>query len=106
MKNPFILFSTIALASCAPPKAQIIYEVPEGFGETEPAIASTSPQPNAAPTRLPVEAPLPKNSSSDDSGSLRLPNMLALPDEKQLRSTATDDPSPGDATIITRPPTE
>lgn len=84
MKNPTILLVAIALASCVPPKAGVIAEVP-----TKPVVIAP-----AAPEKPAI---------ADDG--LRLPDMLALPDDTQLRSTAPLDKE-GDATIIARPPTE
>ncbi|MBG7607170.1 MAG: hypothetical protein IZT59_03940 [Verrucomicrobia bacterium] len=86
MKNPFILFLALGLASCASPKkALIIAEGPKG-------------QPKQAATLSESIVPAP----ADDG--LRMPDMLALPDEEQLRSTAPE--SSRDATVIIRPPAE
>ena len=89
MKNPFILILILAigLASCAAPKkALIIAEAPKG----QPAeVALAPPEPS-------VPAP------ADDG--LRMPDMLALPDDEQLRSSPGE--APGEATVITRPPAE
>lgn len=108
MKNPFILLPAIAIASCAAPKARIIYEVPGGLKENEPAIASAKPRPAAEPTRAPAGPPASSRgvAGGDDSDSLRLPDMLALPDQNQLHGTAPSTPPAGEATIITRPPRE
>lgn len=84
MKNPTILLAALCLASCAPPKAIVIAEAPKKIVPVAPA----------APV---IPAPV-------DDG-LRLPDMLALPDENQLRSAAPLKKE-GDATIIASPPTE
>ena len=85
MKNPFILLSALALASCAPPKAIVIQEAPK---TQQPAAASTTP----------VE----KTAALPDDG-LRLGDMLTLPDDNQLRSAAPTEKD-GNATIITSQP--
>lgn len=88
MKNPLILILAVGLASCAAPKqALIIAEEPKEQPKHEVA---------AAPSKPSVPAP------ADDG--LRMPDMLALPDEVQLRSAAPE--GSGDATVITRPPVE
>ena len=84
MKNPIILLASLALASCAPPKAIVIAEAPK----KEVVIAPAAPE-------IPALA---------DDG-LRLPDMLTLPDDTQLRSVAPLKKD-GDATIVTSPPTE
>ena len=84
MKSPTILLAALALASCAPPKAIVTPEAPK-----KPVSAAP-----AAPE---------KPALADDG--LRLPDMLTLPDDTQLRSTAPLKKE-GDATIIARPPTE
>lgn len=84
MKNPTILLAALALASCAPPKAIVIAEAPK----KEVVIAPAAPETPAL---------------ADDG--LRLPDMLVLPDDTQLRSVAPLKKD-GDATIITSPPTE
>ena len=88
MKNPFILFLAIGLASCAiPKKALIIAEGPKEQPKQETAAVS----------KPSIPAP------ADDG--LRMPDMLALPEDGQLRSTTPADGS-GDATVIIRPPAE
>jgi len=84
VKNPTILLAALCLASCAPPKAIVIAEAPKKEVPAKPAA-----------TVLPAPA---------DDG-LRLPDMLALPDENQLRSAAPLKKE-GDATIIASPPAE
>ncbi len=86
MKNTFILLAAIALPSCAAPKTAVLEEVPK------------KQQPPA-----PAPAPVEKPATLADDG-LRLPeDMLALPDDSQLRSTAPSEKS-GTAPIIIRPP--
>jgi hypothetical protein len=84
VKNPIILLAALAFASCAPPKAIVIAEAPK----KDAVIAPAAPETPAL---------------ADDG--LRLPDMLVLPDETQLRSAAPLEKE-GDATIITSPPTE
>ena len=86
MKNPLTLILALGLASCGPPKAIIVAQAP------------VKPEGRAAAT------PAPRVASHSDDG-LRMPDMLDLPDEEQLRSS----PGPagsGNATVITRPPKE
>lgn len=87
MKNPFIFLIAFSLVSCAIPKKALI--IAEGPSEKpkQGTKALSKPSEPAAPV--------------DD---LRMPDMLALPDEEQLRSTAPE--ASGDATVITRPPKE
>ena len=85
MKYPAILLLAIGLASCAAPKAIVITEAPKKVEPAEPA-----PQPKQA------------NLPADDG--MRLPeDLLALPEDSQLRSAATE-PKDGEATVIARPP--
>jgi hypothetical protein len=84
VKNPTILLAALAFASCAPPQATVIEEAPK---RQEPAAPAEPGKPALA-----------------DDG-LRLPDMLTLPDENQLRSAAPLKED-GDATIIATPPTE
>lgn len=84
MKSPTILLAALALASCAPPKAIVTPEAPKKPVSAAPAT--------------------PERPALADDG-LRLPDMLTLPDDTQLRSVAPLEKE-GDATIITSPPTE
>ena len=87
MKNPLTLLLAIGLASCGAPKAIIVAEVPVKPKEQQTVAA---PEPSVP---------------ADPNDGLRLPDMLALPDDAQLRSS----PGPagnGNATVITRPPKE
>jgi len=87
VKNPVILLAALALSSCAPPKAIVVEEAPKK-------------QERATATAAPVEKPA---ATADDG--LRLPDMLTLPDDDQLRSTAPTEKD-GDATVITSPPSD
>jgi hypothetical protein len=87
VKKPVILLAALALASCAAPKAIVVEDAPK------------KQQPGAAPA-TPVEKPA---ALADDG--LRLPDMLTLPDDNQLRSTAPTKKD-GEGTIITSPPTD
>lgn len=93
MKIPFISISAIGLAlglaSCAAPKkALIIAEGPKQQGTQEQKATTTSVVP--APSR--------------GEDGLRMPDMLALPADSQLRSAAPE--TTGDAAVIVRPPAE
>ena len=94
MKNPFIALLALGLASCAAPKAKIIYQVPEGFYDKKEDIVQ-------APA-----APAPKLPGAGDDGMRLGDEILSLPDESQLRATAPDTPNKGDAAVIARPPKE
>ncbi len=85
MKNPTILLATLALASCAPPKAVVIAEPPK----KEVVIAPAAPE-------IPALA---------DDGLRLGDDMLNLPDDTQLRSVAPLKKD-GNAKIIISPPTE
>lgn len=86
MKNPLILLAAIALASCATPKAVVVEETGK---KKQPASAPAPPETPAA--------------LADDG--LRLgEDWLTLPEDTQLRSTAPI--KDGNATIITRPPSD
>lgn len=91
MKTPFLLLLAIGLVSCAkPPSALIIAEEPKE--KTTPAVV---------PSEFVIPAP-----AKDDG--LRMPDMLALPNQEQLRSASPDEDGDGDgeATVIIRPPKE
>jgi hypothetical protein len=97
VKKTTTFLLAIGLASCAP-KADIVEEA---------ALANTAPTPLHAQTGLadlsPKETkptlPVVRNTG------LRLPDMLDLPKDEQLRTApgATND---GKATVIARPPEE
>ena len=88
MKNTLTLAFIIGMASCAAPKAVVVGEAP--VKPKENAVAA-APEP-----RVPADA----------NDGLRLPeDMLALPDDSQLRSSSGS-AGDGDATVITRPPKE
>ena len=87
MKSPIILLAALTFASCAPPKATVIAEAPK----KSVVIAPTAPT-------------APETPALADDG-LRLPDMLTLPDDNQLRSAAPLKKE-GDAAIIASPPTE
>jgi hypothetical protein len=84
VKSPIILLAALTFASCAPPKATVIAEAPKKPVVTAPAAPETP-------------------ALADDG--LRLPDMLTLPDDNQLRSAAPLKKE-GDAAIIASPPTE
>jgi hypothetical protein len=92
---PFLL--AIGLASCSAPKATIVEEAPVESGPnialTQSGIAQVSPK--ATKPALPIAR----------NTGLRLPDMLGLPQDEQLRS-APGAPKDGKATVIARPPEE
>lgn len=97
MKKTTTFLLAIGLASCAP-KADIV-------AEDTPA--------NKAPTPLRTQADLADLSPKETKPTLpvvrntglRLPDMLDLPKDEQLR-TAPGAPNDGKATVIARPPEE
>lgn len=98
MKKTATLLLAIGLASCAAPKATVVAEAPVNSAPkkskaTQTEVADLSPA-AIKPTPLPVRR-----------DGLRLPNMLDLPQDDQLRS-APDVPKDGKATVIARPPEE
>jgi hypothetical protein len=69
VKNPVILLSALALASCVPPKAAVIPEVPK---------------------KTVIKAPVaPEKPALADDG-LRLPDMLTLPDDTIIARPPTE----------------
>jgi hypothetical protein len=84
------LASAMAVLSCAAPKASVVAEAPAQ--ETKPAETAAVPEP-AAP-------------GEPDDG-IRLPDMLSLPNDGELRSTITSQgKTPESGAVIARPPTE
>ena len=80
----------LALLSCAAPKAIVVSETP---------VQETKAEETAA-------APEPAIPNEPDDG-IRLPDMLNLPDEGELRSAATlPGKAPESGAVIARPPTE
>lgn len=93
MKISATFLLAIGLASCAAPKAEVVAEVPTNSALSQPEIAPISLV-KSKPT-LPVV----------HNTRIRLPDMLGLPQDEQLRS-ATGAPKDGKATVIARPPEE
>ncbi|MBC7980649.1 MAG: hypothetical protein H7Y36_08825 [Armatimonadetes bacterium] len=89
MKTPLLPFILLGLASCAAPKAIVIAEAPAEI----PKRAASKP---ARKTDVPT----------DTNDGIRLPDMLALPEENEFRPTSPDNPKEGGSTVITRPPQE
>jgi len=92
LKHTFLAIAGLMLASCAAPKAVVVE------------------QPTAPQTEIPapeVLAPLPEPAAFPNDG-LRLPEMLDLPSEGDLR--ATNPPvtrgTTEDGAVISRPPTD
>lgn len=97
MTKPATFLLAIGLASCAAPKADVVAE----------AAADTAPNPTLTRTDLADAKPAetrPKLPVVRNTG-LRLPDMLDLPEDEQLR-TAPGTPTEGKATVIARPPEE
>lgn len=97
MKKPATFLLAVGLASCAP-KAEVVLEQ---------APANTTPNPTRTQTELAGVSPAgtkPTLPVVRNTG-LRLPNMLDLPEDEQLR-TAPGTPGDGKATVIARPPEE
>jgi hypothetical protein len=98
------MLATLGLVSCASPKKPaIIYEVAEGLDMYGQPIASSNAAAAPAPAQRQTAAPGTAASNNANDG-LRLPNMLTLPDENQLRSATPGSAPAGEATIIARPP--
>lgn len=88
MKNLFPFCFAISLASCElAPKALVIAEEPKPTRKQQPQ---------------PVVTQIPPSSEKEDG--LRMPDMLTLPDDGQLRSASPE--TSGDAAVIVRPPAE
>jgi len=82
------LAPALALLSCAAPKASVVAETP--VQDTKPVATATVPEP-----AIPNEP---------DDG-IRLPDMLGLPDEGELRSAASlPGKAPESGAVIARPP--
>lgn len=80
---------TLALVSCAAPKAEVVAEAPK-----------------PKPVEQPVEPAAVLSEPGQPDDGLRLPDMLALPSEGDLNSTLpVPRPSDGGA-VIARPPTD
>jgi hypothetical protein len=92
VKKPTILLAALMLASCALPELTPIQTEPKA---QRPSVATLAVDTASATPELPAPA---------DDG-LRLPDMLGLPDDNQLRS-ATPLKKEGEATIIASPPVE
>jgi hypothetical protein len=86
-----MLGMAMALMSCAAPKATVVAETP--------AVKNEKP---ATPALEPANPPLPV-----DDG-LRMPDMLAMPDAGDFRSTNSSATMTGNSSgaVISRPPTE
>lgn len=79
-----------ALLSCAAPKAEIVEEAPVSKTEKVAEVA-TAPE-------------TPADALPDDG--IRLPDMLGLPGENELRSTRPATTGGGSGAVIARPPVE
>lgn len=103
MKTLCALISVTGLVSCAAPKAVVIDE-PEKASEEQTAVKGAPEAVKVTPeaSGLNSKPKLPK----EEEISIRLPDMLAMPDDEQLRTSAAGPASSRDATVITRPPGE
>jgi hypothetical protein len=97
VKKSALFLLAIGLSSCSTPKAAI---VEEAATESGPNIALT--QSGIAP--ISQKAAKPTLPIARNTG-LRLPDMLGLPQDEQLRS-APSSQKDGKATVIARPPEE
>lgn len=90
-KTGGMLGMAMTLLSCAAPKASVVAEAPAAKKEKVPT-----------PVVEPANAPPPV-----DDG-LRMPDMLAMPDEGEFRSTNSAATMTGNSSgaVISRPPTE
>jgi len=78
----------LALLSCAAPKASVVAETP---------VQQTKPAESAAVPELSI--------SNEPADGIRLPDMLGLPDEGELRSSASlPNKTPESGAVIARPP--
>ncbi|MDP4624346.1 MAG: hypothetical protein NWT08_04315 [Akkermansiaceae bacterium] len=95
MKKPILslIACAIAFSSCALEKQEITF--PSVAGKPKEETAATAPAPT--PTPLP---------SADDDGGFRLPDMYAMPDNEQLKSTTALPSGDGDGTVTAQPPRE
>ncbi|MGJ8642692.1 MAG: hypothetical protein ACSHX9_04725 [Luteolibacter sp.] len=94
MKKPILSLTACAFAfsSCALEKQEIIFPDIPGKPKEVTHVAATTP------------APLPD--ANDDEG-FRLPDMYAMPDEEQLKSTTTAPSGDGgDGTVTAQPPSD
>lgn len=96
MKKPILslIACTFALSSCALETQEIIF--PDIPGKPK----KVSQEAASAPAPLPV-------ADADNDGGFRLPDMYAMPDEEQLKSTTTTPSGDGgDGTVTAQPPKE
>lgn len=87
-----LILAALALLSCAAPKAIVV----------QPA-----PQPKNPTAAAEPGVPEPEVPSPADDG-IRLPDMLAMPDDGEFRATSPTAPKAGSDTsaVIARPPTD
>jgi hypothetical protein len=82
---------SLALCSCAAPKALVVEDAPVSKKETAGQTAAVAPEPSVG-------------SPADDG--IRLPDMLGLPGENEFRSTRpATNTGGGSGAVIARPPT-
>lgn len=93
VSNLLRMIPVFAIMSCAAPKAIVVEEAPsEPVAKSQPAVA-------------PVENPQPELPDLPNDG-LRLPNLLDLPGDEELRAGVSDKPARGSGAVISRPPTD
>jgi hypothetical protein len=92
MKRPLPLLArlapALALWSCAAPKAVVVEDAPVAKKQ-EVKEAAAAPE-------------TPSNNTPDDG--IRLPDMLTLPGDNELRSTGPASTGGGSGAVIARPP--
>jgi PBP1b-binding outer membrane lipoprotein LpoB len=87
-----VIGMAMAMMSCAAPKATVVAEAPAPKTET-------APQP---------EVPAPTETAPQEDDGLRMPDMLAMPQEGDFRSTNPSAPKTTNQSgaVISRPPTD
>jgi hypothetical protein len=87
-----VIGMAVAMMSCAAPRATVVAEAPVAKKETAP-----EPQ-----------APVPAEPSMPADDGLRMPDMLAMPQEGDFRSTNPSAPKTAtqSGAVISRPPTD
>lgn len=90
----WIAAACLGLSSCAKDKAG------------EPAVAGpTAPVPGPAAPEPVATEPAPGGTGMQEEDGIRLPNLLGLPEDKDLRSRGST-PKPGGDGVISKPPVE
>jgi hypothetical protein len=91
LKFTYLALLSLSLVSCVPPKAIVVAELP---------VLVKAKTPDAAVAHVP-EAPI-----SAQKEDLRMPDLLTLPNEEELRSSGSSKLGPDDGAVTVRPPTD